>query len=61
LDFEYFDAQGQPLGPSDSPLMLARVDITARSEGSQRLAMGGTGGNISESATVSVAVRNRAR
>ena len=34
LDFEYFDAQGQPLGPSDSPLMLARVDITARSDGS---------------------------
>lgn len=61
LDFEYFDAHGQSLGQSDSPLMLARVDITARSEWSQRIAMGGTGGNISESATVSVAVRNRAR
>jgi hypothetical protein len=61
LDFEYFDANGHPLGPSDSPLMLARVDITARSEGSQGIATGGWAGRTSESATLSVAVRNRAR
>lgn len=58
LDFEYFDAHGEPLGPSDSPLMLARVDITARSEGSQRMARGR---GLAESGTISVAVRNRAR
>jgi hypothetical protein len=61
LDFEYFDARGQPLGPSDSPLMLARVDITARSERSQRIPTSGLAGGISESATISVAVRNRMR
>jgi hypothetical protein len=61
LDFEYFDANGRPLGSSDSPLMLARVDITARSERSQRIATSGQGGGISESATISVAVRNRTR
>jgi hypothetical protein len=61
LGFEYFDAYGQPLGPSDSPLMLARVDITARSERSPRIATSGRTGGISESASISVAVRNRAR
>ena len=61
LDFEYFDAHGQALGPSDSPLLLARVDITARSEGSQRIATSGQAGGTSESGTISVAVRNRAR
>lgn len=61
LDFEYFDAHGQPLGSSDSPIMLARVDITARSEGLQRMATSGQAGGTSESATISVAVRNRAR
>ena len=61
LNFEYFDAQGHPLGPSDSPLMLARVDITARSERSQRGPTNGRVDRISEAATISVAVRNRAR
>lgn len=61
LDFKYFDAHGQPLGQSDSPLLLARVDVTARSERSPRIATSGQGGAISESATISVAVRNRAR
>jgi hypothetical protein len=61
LSFEYFDAQGHPLTQSDSPLMLARVDITARSEWSQRAATSGHADRISEAATISVAVRNRAR
>ena len=61
LAFEYFDAQGHPLAPSDSPSMLARVDITARSEQSQRAATSGELGRIAEAATMSVAVRNRAR
>jgi hypothetical protein len=61
LSFEYFDAQGRPLGPSDSPLMLARVDITARSERSQRAAKSGQGDRVAEAATISVAIRNRAR
>jgi hypothetical protein len=60
LGFEYFDGHGQLLGPADSPFMLARVDITARSEESQRIASGRTRG-ASESATISVAVRNRGR
>jgi hypothetical protein len=61
LSFEYFDADGQPLGTSESPLMLARVDITARSERSPRIATGERSGGNSESAKISVAVRNRAR
>jgi hypothetical protein len=61
LNFEYFDAQGHPLAPSDSPLMLARVDITARSERSQGVAMRGQVDRIAEAATISVAVRNGAR
>lgn len=61
LNFEYFDAQGRPLAPSDSPLMLARVDITARSELSQRATTTGQIDRIAEAATISVAVRNRAR
>jgi prepilin-type N-terminal cleavage/methylation domain-containing protein len=61
LDFEYFDAQGHPLGPSDSPLMLARVDITARGEQWQRAAKSGQADRVAEAATISVAVRNRAR
>lgn len=61
LGFEYFDDHGQPVGPSDSPLLLARVDITARSKGSAGGPTSGQGDAVSESATISVAVRNRAR
>jgi hypothetical protein len=61
LNFEYFDAEGHPLTQSDSPLMLTRVDITARSERSQRAATSGHADRILEAATISVAVRNRAR
>ena len=61
LGFEYFDSHGQPLGTSESPLLLARVDITARSEPSPRMGTSGQGRKISQSATISVAVRNRLR
>ena len=61
FDFEYFDARGHPLAPSDSPLMLARVDITARSERSQGAATHGQMERIAEASTISVAVRNGAR
>lgn len=61
LNFEYFDAQGRPLAPSDSPPVLARVDITARSEQWQRATATGHVDRIAEAATISVAVRNRAR
>ena len=61
LSFEYFDAQGHPLGPSDSPLMLARVDITARGERWQPGAKSGQADRVAEAATISVAIRNRAR
>jgi hypothetical protein len=61
LELEYFDANGQALGPSDSPLQLAKVAITARSEGAPLISTRGQAGAISESATISVAVRNRTR
>jgi hypothetical protein len=61
LDFEYFDALGHPLGPPDSPLTLARIDITARSERSQQAGTRRAADRIAEAATVSVSLRNRAR
>jgi type II secretory pathway pseudopilin PulG len=61
LTFTYLDASGQRLGASDSPLLLARIEITARSESHQGILAAGSIGTISDSATISVAVRNRAR
>jgi hypothetical protein len=61
LLFEYFDATGQRLGALDSPLGLARVDITARSEGTAQTRAGAWGTWISDSATLSVAIRNVGR
>ena len=62
LLFEYFDAAGQALEPGAAPVGLARVDITARSESEHRLP-GGTpfARRIADSATASVAIRNRAQ
>jgi hypothetical protein len=60
LLFEYFDATGQRLGALASPLALARVDITARSEGTEQAVVGARPNTISDSATVSVAIRNGA-
>lgn len=60
LIFEYFDASGQKLEPTASSLSLARVDITARSESPQQH-WAGQQPKISDSATVSIAIRNGAR
>jgi type II secretory pathway pseudopilin PulG len=58
LLFEYFDAVGRMLGVASAPLALARVDITARSESGYRLPSGEPfGRRISDSATVSLAIR----
>jgi hypothetical protein len=59
LGFEYFDSAGHALDPTDVRFALARVDISARSESSELLSMYGTGTGISDSATASVAIRNR--
>jgi prepilin-type N-terminal cleavage/methylation domain-containing protein len=61
LLFEYFDVQGTRLDASSSPLSLARVDITARAESRQRLSIEGRGFRPADSATISIAVRNRLR
>ncbi len=61
LLFEYFDASGQRLPPDASPLALARVDITARSGSGQKASVSDAAHKISDSATVSVAIRNGAR
>jgi prepilin-type N-terminal cleavage/methylation domain-containing protein len=61
LLFEYFDGTGQSLGPAATPLALARVDLTARSESAHQLVFGTRSNRISDSATVSLAIRNVAR
>jgi prepilin-type N-terminal cleavage/methylation domain-containing protein len=60
LVFEYFDSSGQRLHAT-SALALARVDITARAESGSGASIGGMVGRIVDSATVTVAVRNRTR
>ena len=57
LRFEYFDVLGERLGAGVSS--LARVDISARAESRQRLIVEGHGWIPNDSATVTVAVRNR--
>ena len=59
LLFEFFDGSGAHLPPGSSSLPLARVDITARSESRQRIAIEGRSWMPADSATVSIAVRNR--
>lgn len=59
LLFEYFDANGSRLEPGASPLDLARIDITARAESRHRLTVEGHGVRPADSATVSIAIRNR--
>ncbi|MEP6550066.1 MAG: hypothetical protein ABJB95_02720, partial [Gemmatimonadales bacterium] len=61
LLFEYFDAQGTRLGAGASPLAVARVDITARAQSSQRLLIEGRSWTPRDSATLSIAVRNGLR
>jgi prepilin-type N-terminal cleavage/methylation domain-containing protein len=61
LLFEYFDDAGGRLDASSSPLAVARVDVTARVESRHRVMVEGRLSRPGDSATVSVAVRNRAR
>lgn len=57
--FEYFDAHGVRLDAASSPLDLARIDITARAESRHHLAIEGRSFTPSDSATLSIAIRNR--
>ncbi|HXI97486.1 MAG TPA: type II secretion system protein [Gemmatimonadaceae bacterium] len=59
LLFEFFDGSGGRLPTGSSSLALARVDITARSENRQILAIEGRSWMPADSATVSIGVRNR--
>lgn len=60
LLFEYFDSHGARLDAS-SPLDLARIDISARAESKHRIGVEGHAFTPSDSATLSIAIRNRAR
>ena len=57
LLFEYFDGVGTQLTGVSNASSLARVDVTARAEGAQRLPRG-PGSAVADSATVSIAIRN---
>ena len=57
--FEYFDELGSRLTPGESPLALARVDITARAESRQRIVVERGVSRPADSATVAIAIRNR--
>jgi hypothetical protein len=59
LRFEYFDRSGRTLEPGESPLDLARIDIAARAESRQRINVEGRVSIPSDSATISIALRNR--
>ncbi|MDP9202278.1 MAG: type II secretion system GspH family protein [Gemmatimonadota bacterium] len=59
LLFEYLDGLGGPLTPGASPLAVARVDITARTESRQRILVEGRVITPSDSATVAIGIRNR--
>ena len=61
LLFEYFDVAGRRLDPAVPAFALARVDVTARTESQHRVSSGAQSARISDSAKVSVAIRNRAR
>lgn len=56
--FEYFDPSGERVGGSAEALSVARVDITARSAKS-RAGSGAAAITLPESATGSIAIRNR--
>jgi hypothetical protein len=59
LLFEYFDASGNRLTQASSPLAIARVDISARAESRHRIIVGNRVSAPGDSATVSIAIRNR--
>lgn len=58
LLFEYFDSRGVRLDAS-SPLDLARIDVSARAESRHHLGVEGRAFTPSDSATLSIAIRNR--
>jgi prepilin-type N-terminal cleavage/methylation domain-containing protein len=58
LLLEYYGRDGSRLTAASSPLGLARVDVTARSESKQQLSIEGHGVRPADSATVSIAIRN---
>jgi type II secretory pathway pseudopilin PulG len=60
LLFEYFDADGQRVGAVSS-FALAQVNITARAESETGGAVAGLASRVSDSATVTVSIRNRGR
>ena len=55
--FEYFDADGERLA-AGSPLSVARIDVTARAHKDPGTG-GGAGMHLPESATATIALRNR--
>jgi hypothetical protein len=57
--FEYFDRSGGRI--LDSPLSLARVDVSARAASRHTLLMDGRSWMPADSAHVAIAVRNRVR
>jgi len=59
LLFEFFDASGIRLTPGSASLALARIDITARSERGPSVVVENRNWIPADSATVSIAVRNR--
>ena len=59
LVFEYFDRSGAPL--LDSPLSLSRVELVARAASRRSLLIEGRSWLPSDSAQMSVAIRNRLR
>jgi type II secretory pathway pseudopilin PulG len=58
LLFQYFDRSGRALTAGDSPLALARIDITARTESRHRIDIEGRVSVPSDSATITIAIRN---
>jgi hypothetical protein len=59
LLFEYFDAAGGRIGAGLPALALARVDVTARAESRQQISLERGFSRPADSATISVALRNR--
>ncbi|HEY1952430.1 MAG TPA: hypothetical protein VGG76_06455, partial [Gemmatimonadaceae bacterium] len=59
LLFEYFDAAGGRIGAGPPALALARVDVTARAESRQQISLERGFSRPADSATISVALRNR--
>lgn len=59
LFFRYLDSAGRSLGPGDSPLALARVDIVARAGPTGQFPPGGPVRASGDSMRASIAPRNR--